>query len=102
MIDEQDLDQPWVAPSAPKFKIGDRVKIRLSPECPDKAHVSAEDGVSGTIEGIWPNLPAGCGFLPGHPCLVQFDFGVLPGRSIFHPYPRIADRFAFSEIELLP
>lgn len=106
MIDEMDLDQPWVAPSAPKFKEGDHVRVRLSAECPlpvtqrslyaflgeTKFHGRHEDGVKGVIRHIYRSYPN------GHNVSVETDaFDVGDGKVIERWL-----EYAPIELELLP
>lgn len=55
------------------FKVGDRVRVRLSGECPfmrgegEIVHAPEEDGVTGTVDRVT------CPFTPGHPIDVIFD-----------------------------
>lgn len=77
MIDEKDLDQPWIPEGAWMPRIGERVRVRLSGECrhqwgegycdPD-GHFDFEDGLTGTVIS-----PDGRPHHAGHPIWVGWD-----------------------------
>jgi hypothetical protein len=92
MSTEDQFWQPW------QWKVGDRVRVRLSGECqleyhdlsPAKriagicnGHLSAEDGLTGTVVeyGNSPDIHA-FAVKQGHPYSVQWDRNIRTGR--FH------------------
>lgn len=110
MIDECDLDRPWEPTT---FRVGDRVRVRLSAECDLKArhrdietgellgtvtdgHVPLADGVTGHV--IQPPARAVEAII-GHPhhFVVRFDEPIsYRGRTYW------AETYAAIELEPLP
>lgn len=83
-----DLDAPWVPASAQPFRVGDRVRIQINPECQamfrefDRIHLRyhprwfphapSQNGAAGTIISIHPEI-ATSEHCPGHVYFVEFD-----------------------------
>lgn len=73
------------------FKVGDRVRVRLSGECNFAGHCVEQMGIVGTVEGVY----AAEG---GHPHLVVFDVPIQPKTTL---HTRLVDMFAATELEPL-
>jgi hypothetical protein len=83
--DDDDDDAPWEPPGMYRPKVGDRVRIRLSAECPEAdqsrpvmyGHEAWTDGAVGIVrrrDQTWPN--------DDHPYLVQLPHEDRGGRYI--------------------
>lgn len=83
-----DLDTPWSPASARPFRVGDRVRIQINPECRAMfspfdpivqkfvgrpvPHPTSENGIAGTVIEIHPEFMRSQR-APGHIFLVDFD-----------------------------
>lgn len=81
----------------PTFREGDRVRIRLRPDCADgRPHDASEDGAIGTITDA-----NGAGGVPGHPYFVLFSGRPVTVRRMGLVAPILGRAYREDELEPL-